>query len=234
MERVGNAPSKPDQRPPYRQRQHFRPTRCGRAALAGPAACEKVPELNSRPNELSAGITSTTGQRKNQNMARIWRNDRMIQDHSGSSQIGRASARMATRKLGSSRRISFLTSAFMRSLFSGCPRPRKFPPATAIRSANPPAGAPGVFPAVARCCRRPEFPVRVRFVSHSTRRSNQACAGGWANRARILRKRSRAASASIVSSSQPCSMMVNSSINPSNSEMRCVETKTVRLSGSPD
>ena len=90
------------------------------------------------------------------------------------------------------------------------------------------------FQQLIRCCRRPEFPLPARFVSHSTRRANQVARAVAANRARILRKRSRAASASIVSSSQPCSMMVNSSINPSNSEIRCVETNTVRLPGSPD
>ena len=45
--------------------------------------------------------------------------------------------------------------------------------------------------------------------------------------------RSRAVSASIVRTSRPRSMMVNRSISPSNSEIRWVDTNTVRRPGSP-
>ena len=86
-------------------------------------------------------------------------------------------------------------------------------------------------PAIARCCRWREFPSSRPFCFTFNAPAGRARGGSCAKRARIFRKRSRAASASIVSRSRPCSMMVNSSIKPSNSEIRCVETNTVRSAG---
>src|SRR6266704_933375 len=68
------------------------------------------------------------------------------------------------------------------------------------------------------------LPSRLMFLA-----ATKSIAGGVpAKRARILRNRERASSASKVSVSFPLSIIVNSSINPSNSVMRCVETNTVR------
>src|SRR5882724_3483801 len=63
---------------------------------------------------------------------------------------------------------------------------------------------------------------------------NTRCAGAAVKRTEIFLKRSRASSAFIVSRLRPCSMTVNSSIKPSNSEIKCVETNTVRFAGSLD
>ena len=73
---------------------------------------EKVPELNSRPNAPSVIIASITGQNKNGNMTRILIKKDFESKSCGTSQIVSAISKLA-RKLGSSRRISFLRSGFM-------------------------------------------------------------------------------------------------------------------------
>ena len=128
---------------------------------------QNVPALTSAPKELSASITAIAPE----NTKAITNHHQPMSEPSGwkrKARFGSASAQQI-KKLGISRRISFLTNAFMFSPFSKYPTPRKFPPATAIRSAAPPASRILIQPAIARCCRWRGFPLRGRFVSRSRR-----------------------------------------------------------------
>jgi hypothetical protein len=86
----------------------------------------------------------------------------------------------------------------MSSPFSKCPKPQKFPPATAIRISIPPARTILIFPAVARCCRSARISIS-RPLCFTLNAPDKSSFGISEKRARILRNRSRAASASIVS-----------------------------------
>src|ERR1035438_2783183 len=84
---------------------------------------EKVPRLNSRPNE-STPIRMLP---KKKTIG-----DQLMTDPFGFQIHGRKIASDNTvSQLGSNNRISFLTSAFMFSSSSKCPTPRKSPPTTA-------------------------------------------------------------------------------------------------------
>ena len=86
-----------------------------------------------------------------------------------------------TKRISTASQISVVALSIIISPFSKCPRPRKFPPATAIHISIPLAKVVLIFPAVARCCRWRGFPLRDRFASRSTRRLNQV-SGSWGKR----------------------------------------------------